>query len=238
MMNRAVSKPAALSAIAGAGAALIFLASLHVLSPEFSPSWRMVSEYANGSYGWVLSLMFAVWGFSTLALAFAVRSQLKTRSGKAGLAFLTVAGIGEAMAAAFDINHDVLHSVAGALGIIGLPIGAMLVSINLSRTQPWSIRRKPLLWTANLTWVSLVLLAATFPLMVATFVHATGGIPSVVPKALPPGVIAWVGWANRLLVVMYCAWVATVAWQAIRLQDHTRAVSDRREQHNQRERAA
>jgi hypothetical membrane protein len=228
-MNRTISKPAAFAAIAAASVTLLLLASLHVLSPEFSPSWRMVSEYANGSFGWVLSLMFAAWGFSTLALAFAIRSQIKTRSGKIGLALLTVAGIGEAMAAAFDINHDAMHSLAGALGMIGLPIAAMLVSISLGRMQPWSTARKPLLWTANLTWVSLVLFAATFPLMVATFIHATGGIPSVVPKALPPGVIAWVGWANRLLVVMYCAWVVTVAWHAIWLRELASPVSDNRE---------
>jgi hypothetical protein len=76
-----ISLLAAFSAIAAASAALLMLASLHVLSPEFSPSWRMVSEYANGRYGWVLSLMFAVWGFSSLAVAFAIRSQMKTRSG-------------------------------------------------------------------------------------------------------------------------------------------------------------
>jgi len=31
---------------------------LHVLSPEFSPSRRVISEYALGHYPWVLSLMF------------------------------------------------------------------------------------------------------------------------------------------------------------------------------------
>jgi hypothetical protein len=44
-------------AIATAVAALLLLFSLHVLSPEFDPSWRMVSEYALGHYGWVLSLI-------------------------------------------------------------------------------------------------------------------------------------------------------------------------------------
>jgi len=56
-----ISLPAAGLAIVAATAALLLLASLHVLSPEFDPSWRMVSEYANGHYGWVLSLMFAAW---------------------------------------------------------------------------------------------------------------------------------------------------------------------------------
>jgi hypothetical protein len=39
-------------------ATLVLLALLHLLSPEFSPVARMVSEYANGGYSWVLSLMF------------------------------------------------------------------------------------------------------------------------------------------------------------------------------------
>ncbi len=70
------SGPAARVAIAAAGAVLLWLASLHVLSPEFDPSWRVVSEYANGRYCWVLSLMFASWALSSWALALTVWSQL------------------------------------------------------------------------------------------------------------------------------------------------------------------
>jgi hypothetical protein len=43
------------------GATILLLAALHVLSPEFSPSWRVISEYAFGHYAWVLSLMFCAW---------------------------------------------------------------------------------------------------------------------------------------------------------------------------------
>jgi hypothetical membrane protein len=219
-----ISLPAAYTAIAAASAALLLLASLHVLSSEFSPAWRMVSEYANGRYGWLLSLMFGAWGLSSLALAIAIRSQLKTKLGKVGLAFLVIAGTGQSMAVVFDLNHEPFHSLAGALGIIGLPIAAMLITVTLSRAQPWYAAKKALLLMANLTWVSPVLLAATFPLMILTFLHATGAIPSVAPHTLPPGVIAWVGWADRLLVVAYCAWVMTAAWQAIRLR--ARPVTD------------
>jgi membrane-bound metal-dependent hydrolase YbcI (DUF457 family) len=86
---------AARLAIAAAAAVLLLLASLHVLSPEFDPSWRMVSEYANGHYGWVLSLMFASWAVSSWALAFAIRSQVRTIAGKIGLVFLIAAGVGD-----------------------------------------------------------------------------------------------------------------------------------------------
>jgi hypothetical protein len=47
----AISVPAARVAIAGAGAVLLLLASLHVLSPEFDPARRVISEYAKGRYG-------------------------------------------------------------------------------------------------------------------------------------------------------------------------------------------
>src|SRR5579863_6258563 len=112
-----ISAPAARLAIAAAASTILLLTSLHVLSPEFDPSWRVVSEYANGKYGWVLSLMFVAWAVSTWALAFAIWAQLQTIAGKLGLGFLVVAGLGEAMASVFDINHP-LHGLSGILGII------------------------------------------------------------------------------------------------------------------------
>jgi Protein of unknown function (DUF998) len=201
----------------------LLLAVLHVLSPEFDPAWRMVSEYANGRYGWVLSLMFAAWGVSSWALAVAVWPEAATARFRIGVALLAVAGAGEALAAVFDINHDVMHSVAGALGVLGLPVAALLVSTSLGRVEPWSPARRPMLWTAHLTWVSVVLLAATFVLLVATFSQVPGGPPSTPPKVLPHGVIGLLGWANRLLVVVYNAWVVLVAWLALRLRDPGRA---------------
>ncbi len=211
-----ISLLAARLAIAAGVAVILLLASLHVLSPEFDPSWRVVSEYANGQYGWVLSLMFLSWAVSSWALAFAIWSLVKTTGGKIGLFFLVAAGVGEAMASVFDINHN-LHGLAGIIGIGSLPIAAMLISVSLGRTQVWSVAKKALLWTANLTWMSVVLLAATFAILIVTFTQAGGEMTSEV-TALPPGVIALVGWANRLLVVDYCVWVITVAWQAIKLQ--------------------
>ena len=71
--------------IATSAAVLVLLASLHILSPEFDPSWRMVSEYANGNYSWVLALMFIAWAVSSWTLAFAIRSQIGTMAGKVGL---------------------------------------------------------------------------------------------------------------------------------------------------------
>ena len=209
-------------AIAAAVAVVMLLAGLHILSPEFDPSWRMVSEYANGQYSGVLSLMFISWAVSSWALAFTIWSQVETRAGKAGVVFLVAAGVGEAMASVFDINHS-LHSVAAMIGILSLPIAAMLISVSLSRTRGWSAARKELLWAANLTWMSLVLMIATFVILMVTYTRAGGDMTAqaspLPPSAtLPPGVVALVGWANRLLILVYCGWVVTVAGKAIRLR--------------------
>jgi hypothetical protein len=204
-----VSVPAARVANGAAVAALLFLAGLHVLSPEFDPSWRVVSEYANGNYGWVLSLMFGAWALSQWAIALAISSQVKTRAGKIGLYLLVASGIGEAMASVFDINHP-LHNLAGALGVPAMPVAAILISVSLGRLPAWSAAKRSLVWTANLIWISLVSFIATMVLLVVTLHHAGGHMGPHMTQ-LPPGVIAVNGWANRLFVATSCLWVITVA---------------------------
>lgn len=215
---RRISAPAAGLAVAGAATAAASLVALHILSPEYSPAWRLVSEYANGRYAWVLSLMFAAYGISSMALALAIRLQIPTTSGRIGLAALICAGIGQAAAAVFNLNQVALHEIAGAVGIVGLPIGAVLISRSLVRQASWSPARQPIVWLAHLTWISVLLWIATFILTVLTFMQALGTLPSAPPKELPAGVIAVVGWTDRLLIVSAWAWIAMVAARAIRIR--------------------
>ena len=206
--------------IAAAVAVLLLLASLHVLSPEFDPSFRMVSEYALGHYGSVLSLMFLAWGMSSWALAVTIWSQVKTKAGKVGLWFLVIAGLGEAMASVFDVTHDLGHSIAGVLGMVGFPIAAVLLSVSLGRLHAWRGVKKPLLWIANLSWISVVLLGATLVLMTVQFVQVNGGqLPQHAPAQLPAGVIGLDGWADRLFILSNCLWLLVAAWQAMKLAD-------------------
>jgi hypothetical membrane protein len=214
----ASSALAAWIAIAASGAAAALLISLHVLSPEFSPAWRMISEYANGQHGWVLSLMFIAYGLSILALAVAIRPHFNTRRQNFGLALLVLSGIGAASAAQFDLNQAVLHELAGVVGILCLPIAAMLTRPSLAATAPSGRAKNLILLAANLTWLSVVLWIASFVLMIVTFLLALGGLPETPPEELPAGVIAVVGWTNRLMVLSAWCWVATVARHVIRLR--------------------
>jgi hypothetical protein len=212
-----ISSASSFLAIGMSVAVLVLLVSLHFLSPEFNPAWRMVSEYANGKYPMILSAMFFLWGAASWILAYTLWPHVQTTAGKIGLLFLVLAGIGEAMAAVFDINHK-LHGLSAMIGIPSLSIAAMLISVALVRTESWSIARNSLLWTANLTWVSILLMGIAFAVMMATYAQAGGDVSASaeVVTTLPEGVIALVGWANRFLIVVYCSWVMTVAWYSIK----------------------
>ena len=200
----AIPRPAALMAMAAAALTVLLLAALHVMSPEFDPSRRVVSEYANGRYDWVLSLMFASWAISSWSLAVALWSQLKGIGGKVAVSFLVAAGVGEGMASFCDINHP-WHNLAGMIGVLSLPMAAMGISLNLAGVDEWMRAKRVLLVTANLTWLTLLLM------VIALFALVTRR------RITPPG-IEMIGWTNRAVVVAYCVWVATVAWQALKLR--------------------
>lgn len=185
--------------------ALLSLAALHVLSPEFDPSWRMVSEYALGRHEWLLALMFVTQAVSSIALCFAIKSQIRTVGGKIGLFFLLAAGLGLTLAAIFDWTSP-LHGLAALIGIPSQAIAALVLSVSLSRGQPRIFARKPLLLTAGLVWISLV----GMQILLFSGLARTGG--EFGPEVL-------VGWPNRILIVAYCAWLLTAAGQASRLAE-------------------
>jgi hypothetical protein len=189
--------------LAASVATLVFLAALHLLSPEFDPARRMVSEYALGNYSWILSLMFLAWALSCVALFFAIKPDVRTIGGKIGLGLLLLSALGMSMAAVFDVNHN-LHGLAAMIGMPNLPIAAVLISVSLGRNLSLTSARPLLIGTAILTWVSLILM------MVAIF---TGFSQTF--EALPG---AWFGWANRFLIVAYTIWLVVVAWRTLNLR--------------------
>lgn len=197
---------------------VLLLVALHILSPEFDPAWRMVSEYANGSYSWVLSLFFAMWGASSFALAYSLRSKIATRGGKIGLVLLILAGLGQILAAIFDINHP-LHNLVGNVAIPSFAAAALLIGKSLTKNALWASVKKPLMRLSHLVWVSVVLLVVSFVILITTYMNSGGDTSAgTAITELPDGVVAFVGWTNRVLVVIFAVWTAAVAWWSLRLK--------------------
>ena len=211
----AISRTAARLSFAGAATFLVLLAALHLIKPELDPSWRMVSEYEIGDYGWIMVLAFLSLAFSCATLFVAIRSQTRTTGGKIGLAVLVVSALGMTIAAVFTADpitasndelttHGTLHGVGALLGIPGFPIAATLISLSLVRNPAWSPARRALLWTAGLNWISLLV----FVVLVAVMLPQSGG-------EFGPDVP--IGWPTRLFVAANSLWLMVVAWRAARL---------------------
>jgi len=189
---------AAWLAILATGATIFLLISLHALSPEFSPSWRVISEYAFGHYAWVLSLMFLSRGIGTWALVVAIWSQVHTNSGKVGLWFLIIAGTGEAMASSYALHpplstRGTLHVVFGTSQLALLPFAALLINLSLVRNnEAWRPTRRLLLWTAGFPLFGFL----SFAVYSAIFVFPLG------PGAYGPGVN--IGWPPRFAFLTSC----------------------------------
>ena len=201
----------ALGATAVSGAALL---ALHVVSPELAPSWRMVSEYANGRFPWLLTVVFAGWAISSFALAAALRPLSASTLGTIGLLFLLLAGVGQTMGGLFDINHR-LHGPAAMIGIPSLCVAAVLVTIALSRRPGIDA---PPTWSAHLPWMTFVAmigaLALFFSSLKAAGVDVAGQSRPL--AELPAGVSGYVGWANRLLFATSYLWTVLASLSVLK----------------------
>jgi hypothetical protein len=206
--------PAAYVAILSVTVSGASLVLLHVLSPELAPSWRMVSEYANGQHRWLLTFVFSWWALSSFALLAALWPIAATTLGKVGLLFLMLAGIGQAMGALFDVNHP-LHGLAAMIGIPSLCVAAVLLNLALARHPGIDA---PPQWAAHLPWISFALMIGALMLLFSALKSAGVEVgPQAQPlKELPAGVSGYVGWANRLLFAASYLWVALAAVSVLR----------------------
>jgi Protein of unknown function (DUF998) len=191
---------------------VLALLSLHFLSPGFAPSWRMVSEYANGKFEWVLFIFFSCWGISSWCTAYLLWSYVTSKAGKAGVILLFISGAGEILAAFFNVNHP-QHGTAGTLGIPTFVIASLLISYHLKKRDEWKKNKTILLWAAHATWISVVLVVITMVIMINGFKNAgiIIGPDQKPPAVLPDGVVALAGYANRILIVAYIFWLLFVS---------------------------
>lgn len=187
---------------------------LHSVSPEFAPSWRMVSEYANGQHKWLLTIVFAAWSLSSFALIAGLWPLRETTLGKIGLTFLFLGGIGQTMGALFDINHK-LHGPAAMIGIPSLCVAALLITHALARQPDISA---PPLWSAHLPWIMFALMIGAFIFFFSSLKAAGMDMSSQSGplKELPAGASGYVGWANRLLFAATYLWAVLTAVAVIR----------------------
>ena len=192
---------------------ILFL--LHFLKPELDPSWRMISEYEIGRYGWLMRLAFFCWGSSVLSLLVALRGSLRTMGGKVGYVWLVLIGIALFGAGIFATNAitdttpstaNSLHTLCGAFVILTFPIASSLVVGSLRRNEEWNTARSHLFWVQTLVWLSMFMYFGA--IIVSNAIN---------PSAGRVGPEVYIGWPNRFMVVIYNVWLITVATKVKKL---------------------
>lgn len=203
----------AILSIASGCLSLLCLLALHFVSPEFQPSWRMVSEYALGKNKRLLTGFFFLWGTSSILLAALLWGVVGSIWVTVGVVLLFISSIGAIMGGLFDVKHP-KHGLAFALGVPTLPVAALLIGHHLVRLENWSECKTPILLSAHSTWVSVVLMGVAMMVMFSGFKKSgvSWDKDSPPPESLPPGVIALGGYANRLVIFCYVLFLMVVAY--------------------------
>lgn len=208
-----VAANAAQLSIASGVLFVLLLGSLHVLEPEFNPTWRFVSEYALGAFGWMMRLAFLALGASLASAGVAILSQVRTIAGYVGLVGLGIAAVGFLIAAIFTTDPATTSREAatfrGKMHVFGAsldytPITALLITFSLARNEAWRPVRKWLFITAGITLVALTAFMVTLPYDGKIGPHVRAGL------------------FGRFLLVSYLGWLMTVSAHAIRLKKQTR----------------
>jgi hypothetical protein len=134
----------------GGGALGMFIALLvvlHVLRADLNPLERMMSEYAVGDYGFLMTLAFLTLAVATLAITVVVALTVPDGSrSNAGLTLVGVSAVGMVVFAVFpigvgetvDSTSDVIHRMTAPFAFFGLAIGVFLVSRRFKGDPRWS----------------------------------------------------------------------------------------------------
>ena len=214
LVSAFATNAARISVASGALFAVLLL-GLHVLEPEFDPTWRFVSEYMLGSFGWVMHLAFLALATSLASAAVAIVSQVRGWYGYLGLAGLGFAAVGILIAAIFRTDPVTTArnamTFSGNMHVFGAsldytPVAALLLSFALARNQAWRPIRKRLFIAAGATLVVMVAFTAVLPY----------------DGKFGPGVLAGLaGLAGRFLVLAYLLWLLPVGLHVIKLRSQS-----------------
>lgn len=175
----------------------ILLILLHFLKPENDPSWRMISEYQIGHYGWLMQLAFFCWSLGVFCLAIVLWPHISVIADiPLFVIALSILGAGIFVTGPITTPNKLqsraskLHTLFGAITIIGTPFEVTAIDRN-PNSAPIFFLLTLLVWLGFLTFVSAMVYFGS--------------------KKIPLGPQAKIGWPNRFMVFTYLVWLIVVS---------------------------
>lgn len=200
-----ISTVAAVYSLGAVTFAVVLVALLHRLEPEFDPSWRMLSEYSLGRYGILMRVTFLAGGTGVIAVAIALAGSAWPAS--LGLIIVAIGPLGAAFVDTDPITtprakmsrRSNIHAALGSLFILGFPLAATIAGIGSARDPTIG---SGLAWASVVPWIALAWFLGTNARYARLGDH---GAPEV-----------RIGWPNRVSMLAYLAWVALAAVMVLR----------------------
>jgi hypothetical protein len=180
-----------LVAIAALLCSIAFVGTLHIARPDLAPVSHRLSEYANGSFGWMMTAAFVTLGFGMVALGLLLRTSADARALSRLIPIAAVlAGVGMIFSGLFRTGvspmSEAIHSRAS--GIATVLAVAIALAYSLPRSRRAALRR-------DIVGAGLALAAATLA-AVSPLLHDTH----------------WTGLSQRTLWLVVMAWLLWAAW--------------------------
>jgi MFS family permease len=176
----------------------VMLILLHGLRPDYTPVDHMISDYAVGRLGWVMTTAFVALavGCLTLGLGMAIAGP-RSLPGRAAVLVLWVATVGLLVTATFPTDLETaattttgnIHTASFLVNVISMILCSLLFAVSFHQSEDWRGYR----------WVGLAMAIALLGAFIAQFLTLHRGAPY--------------GLTNRLFVAVLMIWFLATARQ-------------------------
>jgi hypothetical membrane protein len=172
------------------------LVVMHLLRPDYAPASHMISDYAVGPYGWVMTTAFLSLSGGCLTLAWGLsRGGPRSMLARGGVALLGLASAGLAVTAAFPTDlpggpatrAGDIHGVSFLVNVASLIGASVLITMGMGGQPGWREHQ----------WTSATLAALAGLALVLQFLTLRRGAPY--------------GLANRLFATLLVTWLLATA---------------------------
>ena len=166
--------------------------ALHLLRTDVDPIARTTSEYAVGSYGYLMTSAFLAICLASLALAYGLYVGVAPSAiSRPGLGLIMLWAIGVLIVMVFPIDPEgtprttagTIHRIVGPPTFLSLSAGAFLVSRRMNFDERWLAVRRP----AVLLSLAMLILWILIPLNIALDI----GLLGLVQRILLVTLVTW-----------------------------------------------
>ena len=181
---------ASLVAVIGVAVTFVGIMVLHGVRSDVDPLRDVMSHYANGDRGPLMSVVFYAFGLSALALGVRLGTAIDRRGVTHAVpALMVLAGLGLVVAGVFEVDRpdapgtlqETIHSNAAVAAFVMLIVAMLLFSLACRDDDRW--------W--SLRWVSTGLALTAAASSVAAQVARSSGSSGAMQRLLAGAVLVW-----------------------------------------------